>query len=361
MKSKLHLFIILIFFVYCHIDKKLDLPESSKTVQCLTKEYGVENLCDDEKRYLDWAKSQKQYTKLNQLNRETLHNITQETLDVDKAAALFYYRAIEEPQNKKFLSYLDKKQYEIVKKVPDFSKKNILFVMIPGMFYKDNPQVGADGKSFRVLANKLGMKDVLIPIDQTGTVQNNAKIICDFIEKENESNGMIIASVSKGSSEFKLAIKECGDKEFFKKVKGWYNVGGVNKGTEVINEVQGNWRYRTESKLYFWWKGYKYDGFLSMRYIKNGPLDFDLEIPKHIMTINVIAVPQFRFVTERARPFYEHLIRFGPNDGMTLLGDSYMEGAITFPSWRNDHYFQWAIYQERVQAIMVYMIENQFK
>ncbi len=360
MNSKSFLILILIYF-NCHIDKKLDKPPAKTSIQCTFKEYGIENLCEDEKAYLDWAKSQKQFTSLDQLSRETLHNITQETLDVDKAAALFYYRSIEEPKNKKFISYLDQKQKELLKKLPDYTKKNILLAFVPGMFYKDNPQVGADGKSFRVIATQLGIKETLIPVEQTGTGEENAKIICKFIEDENESNGIIIASVSKGGSDFKLAMKQCGNETYFKKVKGWYNIGGVNKGTEVINGVQDYWRYRFESKMYFWWKNYKYDGFLSMRYIKNGPLDFDLTIPKDFLVINIIGVPQFRFVTERAKPFYEYLIRFGPSDGMTLLGDSYIKEALTYPSWRNDHYFQWPIYHERMQSILVYMVETQFK
>lgn len=358
MKLVYFFFIILIS---CNIDKSLDKPVESKSVSCKYNIYFIENLCEDEKEYLEWAKKQTQFKSSSELTREVLHNITQETLDVDKSAALFYYRTIEEERNKKFLNYLDKKQKELMKILPDYSKKNILVAVVPGMFYKDNPNVGADGKSFRKLVVELGLKEILVEVEQLGLPEVNGQFICKFLENENKSNGIILATVSKGASDFKFAIKQCGDKPYFKKVKGWYNIGGINRGTLVIDGVLDYWKYRWESRIYFWWKGYNYDAFVAMRREKNAPLDFDIEIPKHILVINVVGIPNYRYVTNRAKPYYEYLIRFGPNDGMTLLSDSYIENSLTYPSWRNDHYFQWAIYKERVQSIMAYMIESQFK
>ncbi|BDA79419.1 hypothetical protein LPTSP3_g23490 [Leptospira kobayashii] len=346
---------------FCHVDRKLEIPqETSKTVECKTDQYGISNLCDDEKAYLDWAKAQKKYKSLKDLTREELQRLTQETLDVDKTSALFYLKAAEEPINKKFISYLDRKEKEIEKKRPDFSKKNILLAMVPGMFYKDNPTVGADGKALRDLATGLGLKEDVIPVDQTGTVEENAKVICEYVKNRTDVNGIIFASVSKGSGDLKKAIQLCGEEDYFKKAKGWYNIGGLNKGTLLVDGIEGNWRYKWEARSYFFWKGYNYDGFLSMGAGPGKPLDFELKVPKHLLLINVIAVPQFRQVTKRARPFYEHLIQYGPNDGMTLLADSYVEGAVTYPSFRNDHYFQWPIYENRLRAFFTYIVETQF-
>ncbi|TGN10217.1 hypothetical protein [Leptospira ilyithenensis] len=346
---------------FCHVDRKLELPpETNKVVQCITNLYGISNLCDDEKEYLDWAKAQKQYKSLKDLTKDELQRLTRETLDVDKTSALFYLRSFEEPLNKKFIGYLDKKEKVIEKKLPNYTKKNILLAMVPGMFYKDNPTVGADGKALRDMAAGLGLKEDVIPVDQTGTVDENAKVICDYVKNRTDVNGIIFASVSKGSGDLKKAIQLCGGEDYFKKAKGWYNIGGLNKGTMLVDGIEDNWRYRWEARSYFFWKGYNYDGFLSMGSGKERPLDFDLKVPKHLLLINVIAVPQFRQVTKRAKPFYEYLIQYGPNDGMTLLADSYVEGAITYPSFRNDHYFQWPIYENRLRAFFTYIVETQF-
>jgi hypothetical protein len=357
------IFVSIFLIVNCHVDKKLDNPSLVvRKVDCTKSEYRISNLCEDEKEYLDWANKIKKHPRLKDLTADVLHSYTQETLDVDKSASLFYLRAIQEPNNQKFLNYLDKKEKELEKKLPNYSKKKILLAMVPGMFYKDNPSVGADGKMLRDIALELGMLEDLIPIEQTGTVDENAKIICDYTKnKSMEVNGIVFASVSKGSGDLKKAIQLCGKEPYFKKVKGWYNIGGLNRGSRLIEGIENNWRYRWEAKFYFWMKNYNYDGFLSMRSEPGAPLDFDLELPKDLLMINIIAVPQFRQVTERARPFYEFLIRFGPNDGMTLLAESYVEGAITYPSWRNDHYFQWPILHSRMQAFLVYIVENQFR
>lgn len=357
----LYLFFLISFALACHLDRKLDKQSEQIQVKCIEVKYSIDNLCEDEKEFFNWAEQQKQYPKLEQLTEKVLYDLTQETLDVDKTAALFYLRAIQNTKTSQFIDYLDKKQIQLQSKKPDFSKKKILLAMVPGMFYEDNPEVGADGKVLRDIALEIGLKEEIVPVKQTGTLEENSNIICDFVKNKNDINGIIFASISKGSSDLKIAFKKCGKEEYFKKVRGWYNIGGLNKGSRLVQEIDGNWRYRLETKWYFWLRNYNYQGFLDLQAIENGPLDIELELNKEVLVINIIAVPTFRQVTKRAYPFYEYLIRFGPNDGMTLLSDSYMSNAINYPSWRNDHYFQWPILHERMQAFLVYIVEKSFK
>jgi hypothetical protein len=54
--------------------------------------------------------------KLSDLTREVLFNIMQETGDIDKAAAVFYHRAITEPTNRKFIEFIYTKQNEFMRK-----------------------------------------------------------------------------------------------------------------------------------------------------------------------------------------------------------------------------------------------------
>ncbi|MDZ4725659.1 MAG: hypothetical protein SH817_05860 [Leptospira sp.] len=348
--------------VACHADRKLEIAnQETKMVRCDIKAYEIDNLCEDEKAYLDWAASQKEYPTLKSLTKDVLADLTKKTLDIDKTSALFYHRSIIEKKNNQFIQFLKRKEVELKKKLPNYTNKNIILAMVPGMFYKDNPAVGADGKVLRDIALELGLKEELLQVDQTGTIDENAKFICEYVKNKTDVNGIIFASVSKGSGDLKKAIQICGKEPYFEKVKGWYNIGGLNKGTPLVKTIESNWRYRYEARSYFFWKGYDYDGFLSMSAEKGAPLDFELELPKNLMLINVIAVPQYRQVTKRAFPFYESMIPSGPNDGMTLLADSYVEGAITYPSWRNDHYFQWPIYHQRMMAFFVFIVENQFK
>jgi len=321
----------------------------------------VDYICDDDKQYLDWAASYPKYRKLSDLTREVLYNIMKETEDIDKAAAVFYHRAITEPNNRKFIEYIFTKQNEFMRRVPDYSSKKLIFAIVPGMFYKDNKEVDASGKMIRAIVKQMGVAETVVETDQTGTVDQNAEIICGFIKQQTEVKGIIIGSASKGSGDFKKAIEKCGNEPYFKKVIGWFNFGGINKGSLVVNGMMDHWLYRTEGKFYFWSQGYNWEGLTSMRAGADAPLGKELVIPKHMIAINIVGVPTARLVTERAKPFYNYLSQFGPNEALNLLADSYIEGAPLYPSWRNDHYFRLPMREERIKAFIAYIVEKQVK
>ena len=155
----------------------------------------------------------------------------------------------------------------------------------------------------------------------------NARTICEFVAGQKKRRGIILASVSKGSADVKMAIQQCGREPYFRRVIGWYNIGGINRGTILINEIENDWYYRTEARTYFCLNGYNWEGFRSMRFAEEAPLNFNLELPEHVLLINIIGVPTDLSVTERARPYWEHLAQIGPNDGLSLLTDVYMPGG----------------------------------
>ncbi len=345
----------------CRVDRRLELPdEAARRVVCNISGYHVENLCDDEKEYLDWAEAEPRAPRMADLNRETLLRFTRETQDVDKAAAVFYTRLIREPATQKLITYLEstEKRLEAERRLPDYSNLNVALVVAPGMFYKDNPETGADGRGLRTIAARMGMKDDAIPLEQTGTVEENGALICDYIRNRNDGAALILASASKGGADIKYAIRLCGADPAFQKVAGWLNIGGINRGSILANEINNQWDARLEARTYFCLNGYNYDGLMSMREGEGAPLNFDLDLPDHMLMVNIIGVPVFRFVTERARPYYLHLVQFGPNDGLSLLADLYIPEAVNWGSWRNDHYFRWPISETRMMAFIMYVIEE---
>ena len=111
----------------CTADRKLDNPtDKLKGYRCEGNDYYVDYICEDEKEYLDWAASYPKYRKLTDLTRDVLYNIMKETGDIDKAAAVFYHRAITEPTNRKFIEYIYTKQNEFMRKIPDYSSKKLI-------------------------------------------------------------------------------------------------------------------------------------------------------------------------------------------------------------------------------------------
>jgi hypothetical protein len=320
----------------------------------------MDNLCTDEKEYLDRALKYDPSITLQNLDRDVLKKVVQETHDVDDAAALFYQRVISEPENKLFLDYISNKEKEIKKSYPNFASKKILFLMIPGMFYQDNPHIESSGETLRKLARKLGLKDDIVKIKQTGTVDENGQMICDYLKNNNNSEikSIILASASKGGGDIKRAIGICGNEEYFKKIRGWFNIGGITKGSLLVNGILNNFRNRMEARIYFLFKGYNWNGLLSIRQGKDTPLDEPFVIPSGMQVVSIVGVPFFRHVTPRARPYYNFLIQFGPSDGIVMLADSYIPGGRIYPSMRNDHYFQFAFTEERMAAILSYIVEH---
>jgi hypothetical protein len=359
-RLKLLTLTFLFILLSCTADRKLNNPQDKiKQYQCDGSDYYIDYICDDEKVNLDWAASYPKYRKLKDLNRATLLEIMKESGSIDKAAAVFYHRAITDPLNKKLIDYIHKKDTEFTKNTPDFSSKNLLFAIAPGMFYKDNTEVDADGRMIRGIVRQMGISEAVIQTDQSGTVEKNGKIICEFIKSHTEVNGIIIGSASKGSGDFKKAIEFCGNEPYFERLKGWFNFGGINKGSLIVNGMMDHWLYRMEGKLYFWLFGYNWDGLVSMRGGENAPLSGELVVPKSVVVVNIVGIPTYRLVTDRARPFYNYLAQFGPNEGINLLSDSHLDGIPLYPSWRNDHYFRLPVPEGRIKAFIAYIVEKQ--
>jgi hypothetical protein len=349
---------VLFILINCAADRRLNDPkEALKSMQCEGIDYYVDEICESEKAILDWAASYPKYRKLSELTKAALFEIQQET-DIDHAAAVFYHRAITEPINRKFIEYVYTKQNELLRKLPDYSKKNILFAIAPGMFYKDNTEADADGKMIRGIIRTMGIADTVIPTLQTGTVEENGTIICEFIKANQDRSTIIIGSASKGSGDFKMAIAQCGNEPYFSKVSGWFNFGGLTKGSLVMNAMMEHWLYSREGKLYFWWHNYNWKGLESLRAGADAPLGGEMVFPKGLIVVNIVGVPMSQVVTERGKPFYNYLSQFGPNEGLTLLADGYIPGTPLFPSWRNDHYFRVPMPEERMKAFITYIVET---
>ncbi len=354
----LFLITISLLVLSCTADRRLNDPkEALRGMQCEGIDYYVDEICESEKAILDWAAAYPKYRNLRELTRAALKEI-QDEYDIDHAAAVFYHRAITEPINRKFIEYIYTKQNQLLRKNPDYSKKNILFAIAPGMFYKDNKEADADGKLIRGIVKTMGIAEAVIPTEQTGTVQENGTIICEFIKANQDKSTIIVGTASKGSGDFKMAIEQCGNEPYFSKVSGWFNFGGINKGSLVMNAMMEHWLISAEGKIYFWWKNYNWKGLESLRAGDDAPLGKDLVIPKGLIVANIVGVPMAQVVTERGRPFYDYLSQFGPNEGLTLLADSYIPGTPLFPTWRNDHYFRVPMPEERMKAFITYIVET---
>ena len=329
---------------------------------CSTDAYYVTGLCPEEKQLLDWAAQYPRFCSLSEMTPANLQAIATASGSVDHAAAVFYHRAITHPVNRRFLEYVARTEVLLARDRPDYSDAETLVVFVPGMFYQDLDIRGLKGEPVLEAARWLSIPALVVPLNQTGRVRENAAIIRRFLRQHSTGyERVLVVTASKGGTDFAFMLDEGGNEPFIDQIEAWFNIGGLLEPSALVELVESRWSLRVRAKLFFWANGYNYRGFRSMG--EDGPtgshdIGHPPAVPEHIEVISVVGVPLSRHLTNTARPFYNVLREQGPNDGFLLHGNALHKDAILYPAWRNDHYFQWSLPLERVAAFLVYAIED---
>jgi hypothetical protein len=330
--------------------------------ECAIDAYFVGDLCPEEKRLLDRAAQYPRFRELSEMTAENLQTIADEAGSVDYATAVFYQRAITHPVNRRFLHYVARTEHRLAREWPDYSKAGTLLVFVPGMFYEDLDIRGLKGEPILEAARSLSLPSVVVPLDQTGTVRENAAFIRGFLREHTAGyDRVLVVTASKGGTDFGYMLSEGDNEPFIDRIKAWFNIGGILAPSMLVDVIESRWSLRVRAKLFFGVNGYDYRGFRSMGPDGPGashPLGNPAAVPGHIEIISIVGVPLSEHVTNTARPFYRALRERGPNDGFLLLGNTLREDAILYPAWRNDHYFQWSLPSERIAAFLVYAMEG---
>ena len=310
---------------------------------CTAKAFNLEDLCDWEVDLLTKAAKDPaaQADNLDGINKRFLMKLA-ENQGLDYATGVFFQRLNREAHSRKYMDQIFKNIEEIKKsgleKYIKFKKKPLL-AMVPAPWYDSKTAVGGDGADIRNAARSIGIEEELVKVKPDGTVNENADFICDWLEKNHTGRKILLASISKGALDIKRAIQVCGTAPAFKRVVGWLNVGGVYRGSYLTNEIDGFCLYRWRARSWFEKNNYSYQSFLDIRVDETSPLYKDQTNPPGVQIVNVIATPIYRYITERAQKGYSVLSKYGPNDGLTVLADSYIPGAYNISLWGTDHYF----------------------
>ena len=175
--------------------------------ECGIEAYAVEDLCPPEKELLDWAAAYPRFLTLDEMTVDNLRAVAAETGSVDRAAALFYHRAITEPANRRFIDHIEGIEKRVARELPDYSTDGVVLVFVPGMFYEDLDIRGLEGEPLMEAARSIGIPARLAPVPQSGTVEENAAILADFIrDTAADYERIIVATASKGGSDLALPI-----------------------------------------------------------------------------------------------------------------------------------------------------------
>lgn len=215
-----------------------------------------------------------------------------------------------------------------------------LYVIVPGAFYREHPDTGADGARIRTALEHAGRRWRIAPIESVGSCATNGALLAEWLRVECGDELVVLISLSKGSADIRTALARPDAATCFARVAAWVSLGNVAYGTPLITWLRRRpWLYWTYRML-FWWRG-RDPAFLSS--LERPPLGTALpflEVPPWLRAYHVIGFPPAnRLANDMAGRWHRRLAPYGPNDGVGLLGDIVHLPGVIIPVWGADHYF----------------------
>lgn len=218
------------------------------------------------------------------------------------------------------------------------SGKSIKLIIMPGMFYKEYPEIGGDGLFIKTIAEKFNIECELVDVNSRGSILKNKDILKDKLLKEKHDNVWIV-SFSKGSTETRLCLEELYSEKFPNNIKGWISISGLVKGTSLWNH-----KHRNPVTSAIWRATAKILGIehsLSREMSSNNPLlQKGVLLPSHLEVIHIMGVPLPSHLQPSLIKRYQKLAHSGPNDGIIMLSDFLGVSGNVYPLWGADHFLR---------------------
>jgi hypothetical protein len=278
-------------------------------------------------------------------------------IGIDELTERLYRSIVESPFHGPFIRRVDELCEE---PAPAEWNRDAVLVIVPGASYQENPSSGADGRLVQEQAERMGCPTVLVPLSTTGTVGQNARILCDWLAAQPD-RPMILASLSKGGADVKVALAEPDAERAFRNVVAWINLCGPLDGSPIADWILSWNPGAMLVRLYYSLRGQSSAFLRDLRYHSGGPLDSPLRLPAHIRLISIVGFPLHEHLTRRiSRRSHSRMAAFGPNDGGMMLADVCALPGLLYPVWGADHYLQPDIRDVRVlvSAILRYLGET---
>lgn len=239
--------------------------------------------------------------------------------------------------------YVERDNADFLKQVNSFDVSKVLknqntkIIIVPGMFYKEHPDVGAGGDIVCEIARECGFQTSTIATLSKGSVSHNTKLIKEAILNE-KLERIWFVSFSKGSAEIRLALEQLENSPQIQKVQGWISISGVPYGTPLATLKQKSFLSKmvwgATSKLL------RVDTGVSKDLCHKGILACPMKISSRINIIHIVGFPIASHLHPELIKFYNRLAPYGPNDGLTLLKDYMNINERVYPIWGLDHFLR---------------------
>ncbi len=207
--------------------------------------------------------------------------------------------------------------------------------VVPGAFYRDHYDTGADGARIFAIAKKLGCVAELIPVPSFGRLDENAAVIADWLAA-NRGKRIALVSLSKGGADVKRALTLRPDA--FADVAAWISLSGIVNGTPLIAWLRARPLRWWAVRIILWWRG---QSRKTLTDLHHQPESKWPAVPPNLRIVHVIGFPMERDIVHPWAPrAYKRLAPLGPNDGGgIILADCVNFPGIVCPILGADHYF----------------------
>jgi hypothetical protein len=241
---------------------------------------------------------------------------------------------------------------------PPQAYRGHLIAFIPGYGYKKDRTTGADFAVQRAILDATGFRTVLIETEELGSVEGNAAIVADRLDRLAErEDRIIVVSASKGSLEVAHALGAGVTNHTVSRVKAWISVGGLLRGSPYADRFLA-WPRRWLGRVGLVFSGLP-SGVLSDLSTGRRRSAFDrLRLPPGILTVQYVGAPLSGQVQKSTRGRYDALRTRGPNDGLTLLSDELVAGGVAVTDVGLDHYFRDPAIDLKTLALVYVVLEE---
>lgn len=273
--------------------------------------------------------------------------------ELDLATSVLY-NYIRQSKHANFISDIDKLP---TRTIPN--QKNINILIIPGMFYLEYPDVGADGQLAKTIFEKNGFHAKIISVKSRGSVAENKEVILREIQLHGQAD-LWLLSISKGTADVRACLQDLPSNEFPSNLKGWINFSGIYAGSILADH-----RTSTSLKRLFLRTLCKLAG-VNYKLVQELSTAHEYwrqksEFTSKLKLIHVVGFPLKSHVQPLLSRRYTALSKLGPTDGMISLIDTANYPGHVYPIWGCDHFARSANVSALLYRLCHYIAKSPIK
>jgi hypothetical protein len=288
---------------------------------------------DDDRKLLSQAAAFSEFSTLEDCTAPRLAELAR-ARGLDLATAILYDRLLRAPEHGSFFRQVHTAEGLL-------EVEPLLVGIVPGAFYREHQNTGADGARIARLAESLNCTVEQIPLRSFGALAENASIIANWL-RSRRGRRCLLVSLSKGGADLKVTLSLPNATELFDSVVAWVSLSGLVQGTPLVQWLGSQPLRQLGVRLLLRLRGHPYSVIDQLRHGPGTQLADWPALPERLRVIHVFGFPLRRHLAHSWAPRgYARLAPLGPNDGGgILLSDVARLPGTIFPVWGADHYLQ---------------------